>query len=156
MGTASNVLSTERRELTATRLGTRVAILAAGHLTMIGVFFVLVEAYEPDPAGLRFESLTGFVSFVAVTSAPVVVGLFAQRRRAVVLIALLQAVSPLVLLPDLSAGNEITFLLLLWWFPIPVLAALILAFDQFSIARCNKRMYAAENMTLPPPERVAR
>ena len=69
MGTASNLLSTERRELTATRLGTRVAILAAGHLTMIGVFFVLVEAYEPDPAGLRFESLTGFVSFVAVTSA---------------------------------------------------------------------------------------
>ena len=141
----------ERQE---TGFGSRVAILALGHLTMVAVMFVLLETYEPEPNGFRFDSFAPLASFVVLTLGPVVIGLFAQRLRAVVLIALLQAASPLVLLPQLQSGEgDLNFVLLLWWYPLPVLAALILGFDRFSIARHNKRVHAAENLALPPPAR---
>ena len=71
----------------------------------------------------------------------------------VALIAVLQAASPLVLLPQLQLGEgDLNFVYLLWWLPLPVLAALILGVDQFSIPRRNKRIHAAENLVLPPPD----
>ena len=137
----------------AASLGARVAILAIGHLTIAAIMFVLLETYEPDPNGFRFDSFTVLASFIVFTLGPVVIGMFAKRLVAVALIAVLQAASPLVLLPQLQLGEgDLNFVLLLWWFPLPVVAALILAFDQFSIARSNKRLHAAENLVLPPPD----
>lgn len=133
--------------------GVRVAILAVGHLAMVAVMFVLLETYEPDPNGFRFDSFAKIASFVVLALGPVVIGLFAKRLGAVGLIAVLQAASPLVLLPQLQSGEgDLNFVLLLWWFPLPVVAALILAFEQFSISRRNKRLHAAENLVLPPPD----
>ena len=137
----------------AASLGARVAILAIGHLTMVAVMFVLLETYEPDPNGFRFDSFTVLASFIVFTLGPVVIGMFAKRLGAVALIAVLQAASPLVLLPQLQSGEgDLNFVYLLWWLPLPVVAALILAFDQFSVARSNKRVHAAENLVLPPPD----
>ena len=144
----------ERRQSVATGFGVRVVILAAGHLIMMAAMFALIETYEPS--GFRFNSFAATASFAVVTLGPVAIGLFVKRSGAVVLIALLQAVSPLALLPDLleTPQYDLSLALLLWWYPLPVLAALILAFDQFSFNRHTKRVHAAENLTLPPPSRL--
>ena len=85
----------ERQGSLETRFGSRVAILLVGHLTMVSVMFVLLETYEPDPSGFRFDSFAKIASFVAATLGPAVIGLFAKRLGAVALIALLQAASQL-------------------------------------------------------------
>ena len=145
----------ERRQSVTTDFGVRVAVLAARHLTMMALMFALIETYEPEPNGFRFNSFATIGSFAAVTLGPVAIGLFAKRKRAVALVALLQAVSPLALLPELlrTPQGDISLAVLLWWYPLPVIAALIIAVDHFSVARRIKRVYAAENLTLPPPAR---
>ena len=66
--------------------------------------------------------------------------------------ALSQAASPLVLLPQLQSDEgDLNLVFLLWLYPLPVLAGLMLGVDLLSIARRNKRVHAAENMVLPPP-----
>ena len=121
---------------------------------MVAIMFVLLETYGPDPGGFRFDSFAKTASFIVVTVGPAIIGLFAHHLRAVVLIALLHAASPLLLLPQLRSGEgDLNLVYLLWWLPLPALAAAVLAIDQFSIARRTKRIRAVENSSLPPPNK---
>ena len=71
----------ERRQSVTTDFGVRVAVLAAGHLTMMALMFALIETYEPEPNGFRFNSFATIGSFAAVTLGPVAIGLFVCQTQ---------------------------------------------------------------------------
>lgn len=45
------------------RLGIRPATLGAGHLAMLALMFALLETYEPEPNGFRFDTAAKLGSF---------------------------------------------------------------------------------------------
>ena len=98
---------------------------------MLALMHVLLEAFEPDPNGFRFDSLAKISSFAALTAGPVVVGLAAASMRATLLAATAQFLSPLALVPAMvDANSDLNFAILLWWLPVPAAVAAIVWFDR--------------------------
>jgi hypothetical protein len=98
---------------------------------MLGLLHLLLEKYKPNPNGFRFHSV-GIVAFYAVATAPpVVLGLLARSRVATAVISAMQALSPLALLSAMrDPTSDINFALLLWWFPVPALVAVVVVIDR--------------------------
>lgn len=108
---------------------------------MLAVMFVLLETYEPEPNRFRFDTVTKIGSFAVLTSAPVFIGLAVRSLLGAALIGLLQAISPLALLGNMQDPNsDLNFAILLWWFPLPAIAVLIVIIDHIvGQARRTKR-----------------
>ena len=81
-------------------VGIRLGALVAGHIVMLVLMFVLLETYEPEPNGFRFDTAAKLGSFAVMTLAPIVIGLIARRVAAAAAVSLLQTLSPLLLLAN--------------------------------------------------------
>ena len=113
------------------RLAIRLTTLVAGQLAMLALMFALLETYEPEPNGFRFDTAAKLGSFAVLTLAPIVIGLAARRFAAAAAVALLQALSPLLLLANMrDPGSDLNFAVLLWWIPLPAAAALVVIVDR--------------------------
>lgn len=98
---------------------------------MLALMFVLLETYEPEPNGFRFDTAAKVGSFAVLTMAPVAIGLGVRSLLGAASIGLLQALSPLALLGNMQDPNsDLNFALLLWWFPLPGIALLALIIDH--------------------------
>ena len=72
------------------KVGWRLAILGSGHLGMMALMFILLETYEPEPNGFRFDTFSKVGSFAVLTAAPILIGLAARHLISTVLLGLLQ------------------------------------------------------------------
>lgn len=112
--------------------GVRIAVLATGHLVMLVVMFALLERYEPEPNGFRFDTPMKLGTFAVMTLPPILIGSAARRVAAVAVVGLVQAVSPLLLLGNMrDPGSDLNFALVLWWLPLPAAAGLVVLIDRF-------------------------
>lgn len=98
---------------------------------MLVLMGVLLNHYEPDPNGLRLDDPATVGWFAPLTLAPVLVGMAARSKIGTGAIAALHATSPLWLLPSMGGPDaDLTFALLLWWFPLPLAAASVVVIDR--------------------------
>ena len=109
----------------------RLAVLGSGHLGMLAVMFILLEKYQPEPNGFRLHNVGAIGSFAVLTIAPVLIGMGARRFISMALISLLHMLSPLLLLGNMRNRNsDLDFAILLWWFPLPAVAGLVVIIDR--------------------------
>ncbi len=109
----------------------RAALLSAAHLVFLVFLHVLLETYEPEPNGFRFDSISKALSIAAAFSPPALVALFAVRKRTAVLLAALHTASALLFLGNArDPSSDLNFAVLLWWFPFPVIFGLIVLVDR--------------------------
>ncbi len=67
----------------------------------------------------------------ALTLAPVLVGAGTRSTTGAAAVGVLYALSPLALLGGMrDPGSDLNFAILLWWFPFPTLAALVVLVDR--------------------------
>lgn len=117
-------------------LAFRVVVLVTGQLVMLAVMHFLLEALEPEPNGFRFDDAEKTLSFAAYSLPPLLIGAFAWSRAGVGAISLLQAASPLLLLPVmLDPEADLNFAMLLWWVYLPPVTAVMLAVDWWLAKR---------------------
>ncbi len=124
-----------RRPASTVRAGPKVAIrmliLAVGHLSMLVLLHLLLEWYQPNPNGFRFDTMAKVGGLAVFTAPPVLIGVLARSGGATALIAAGQAASPLLLRSAMrDPGKDLNFAILLWWFPLPAAAAAVVLIDR--------------------------
>ena len=114
----------------------RLVVVGCGHVVMLGLMHILLETFEPNPNGFRFDSVLKLASFSGATVGPAAVGAFATSQRAVVIVAAIQAASPLLLIDIMrNPADDLNFAILLWWYPLPILAAVVVIVDHLITQR---------------------
>jgi len=93
------------------------------------VLLAAVSALDP-PHPFRFGGVGGTASFALFAGPPVVMGLLSVSRVGTVLVAALQALSPLALVPLMFDPNaDLSFIGFIWWYWVPQAVAVVVFVD---------------------------
>jgi hypothetical protein len=110
-------------------------VLVGAQVVLLLVLRWLLHHYQPEPNGFRLDSLGELVQWGLVASLPVFVGLLARTWPGLLACAVVQAASPLVLIPSAtSSRGDLDVAALLWWGPVPLAVGFIVLLERLVVA----------------------
>ena len=122
------------RSLTLASPTLKVAVFSAAIGACLGLLRLFATFDAPNVLGL--DTAAELAGWALVVSPPVIVGLAARTRLAVIAVAVVEAGSPTLLLPAMYDDNaDLAFSAFWWWLWLPMAAGVVVVVDRWRLAR---------------------